>query len=78
MYEQEAAELNDAMDKYAIREEQEAEIAATIAELAFDYLDAPIERVTSRDVPMPVSKVLENEIVPREQDLLDAARRTIS
>ena len=55
-----------------------AEIAATIAELAFDYLDAPIERVTSRDVPMPVSKVLENEIVPREQDLLDAARRTIS
>ena len=55
-----------------------AEIAATIAELAFDYLDAPIEQVTSRDVPMPVSKVLENEIVPREQDLLDAARRTIS
>lgn len=49
-----------------------AEIAATITELAFDYLDAPIQRVTSADVPMPVSRVLEKEILP-DQDALLAA-----
>lgn len=53
------------------------EVAATVGELAFDDLDAPIERVTSRDVPMPVSRILETEILPGEQDILDAVKRTM-
>ena len=55
-----------------------AEVVATMSDLAFDYLDAPIERVTTKDVPMPVSRVLESEILPDEQDVLDAANRTLA
>ena len=54
-----------------------AEIAATMTELAFDYLDAPIKRVTSKDVPMPVSRVLEKEILPDQDAILDAVRACI-
>lgn len=54
-----------------------AEVAASMAELAFDHLTAPIQRVTSRDAPMPVSRTLENEILPREQDILDAVEKTL-
>jgi pyruvate dehydrogenase E1 component beta subunit len=49
-----------------------AEIAATMTEQAFDYLDAPIQRVTSKDVPMPVSRVLEKEILPSQDAILQA------
>ena len=55
-----------------------AEVVATMSELAFDDLDAPIERVATHDVPMPVSRALESEILPDEQDIIDAARRTVA
>jgi pyruvate dehydrogenase E1 component beta subunit len=43
-----------------------AEIIALINETpAFNYLDAPVERVTSVDVPMPYAKLLESAAVPK-------------
>jgi len=41
-----------------------AEVAATVAELAYDQLEAPIQRVTALDVPMPVSRPLEAQVLP--------------
>jgi pyruvate dehydrogenase E1 component subunit beta len=54
-----------------------AEIAATIAESAFDLLDAPVERVTGADVPMPYARNLELLATPTTEDVVQAARRTL-
>jgi pyruvate dehydrogenase E1 component beta subunit len=54
-----------------------AEIAAMIMEGAFDQLDAPVERVTGADVPMPYARNLELLALPQESDIIRAARRTL-
>jgi pyruvate dehydrogenase E1 component beta subunit len=54
-----------------------AELAATITEGAFDLLDAPVERVTGADVPMPYAKNLELLALPHVEDIVRAARRTL-
>ena len=54
-----------------------AEIAATITEGAFDLLDAPVERVTGADVPMPYARNLELLATPTTEDVIQAARRTL-
>lgn len=54
-----------------------AEIAATIAEGAFDALDAPIERVTGADVPMPYARNLELLALPNAEDIVRAVARTL-
>jgi pyruvate dehydrogenase E1 component beta subunit len=54
-----------------------AEIGASIAEQAFDQLDAPVERVTGQDVPMPYARGLESLAVPHESDVMDAVRRSL-
>jgi pyruvate dehydrogenase E1 component beta subunit len=54
-----------------------AEIAATITEGAFDSLDAPVERVTGADVPMPYARNLELLALPTADDIVRAARRTM-
>jgi len=41
-----------------------AEIAARVAELAYEYLDAPIRRIAAPDVPIPFSPALEQETLP--------------
>lgn len=51
-----------------------AEIAAEVAEKGFDYLDAPIVRVATMDVPTPFSKPLENYIMPTPEKIVAAAR----
>ena len=51
-----------------------AEIAATIQEHAFDYLDAPIARVNTAEVPMPYSKPLEQAALPHPEAVVQAAR----
>src|ERR687894_281617 len=51
------------------------EIAATIAEEAFEWLDAPVVRVASIDTPVPYSPPLEEYYLPQVRDVLDAARR---
>jgi 2-oxoisovalerate dehydrogenase E1 component beta subunit len=51
------------------------EIAATIAEEAFEWLDAPVIRVASIDTPVPYSPPLEEYYLPQTKDVLEAARR---
>ncbi len=50
-----------------------ANLAALIGEQAFDYLDAPIQRVSGADVPMPYSKPLEDIAYPHEPQIVAAA-----
>ena len=54
-----------------------AEIAALVQELAFDYLDAPIERVGAMDVPIPYSQPLENQVLPGPNQIVSAVRRVV-
>ncbi len=54
-----------------------AELAAAITEGAFDLLDAPVERVTGADVPMPYARNLELLALPHAEDIVRAARRTL-
>ncbi|MGE5569226.1 MAG: alpha-ketoacid dehydrogenase subunit beta [Rhodospirillales bacterium] len=51
-----------------------AEIAARIAEKAFDYLDAPIARVAAPDTPIPFSAPLEEAFLPNAAKVLEKAR----
>lgn len=55
-----------------------SEIMAIIMESeAFDYLDAPVERVTGADVPMPYSIPLEKQALPQMDDITIAIRRVV-
>lgn len=51
------------------------EITARINELAFEWLDAPILRVTAVDVPLPYSPPLEDYVLPQTADIVKAVRR---
>ena len=51
-----------------------AEIAMQVMEQAFDWLDAPIARVTGKDVPMPYAANLEAMALPQIDDIVAAAR----
>jgi pyruvate dehydrogenase E1 component beta subunit len=42
---------------------------------AFDYLDAPMERVAGADVPMPYANNLEQAAIPTAANIVSAARR---
>jgi pyruvate dehydrogenase E1 component beta subunit len=53
-----------------------ANLAALIQEQAFDWLDAPIQRVTGADVPMPYSKPLEQAAFPHEEHVVSAVLAT--
>lgn len=48
------------------------EIAAIVADEGFDYLDAPIKRVTAPDTPIPFSPVLEAAYIPSEEKIVKA------
>jgi pyruvate dehydrogenase E1 component beta subunit len=54
-----------------------AQIADTIYSQAFDYLDGPIERVASIDVPMPYAANLEKAVLPDKERVIAAARRLL-
>jgi 2-oxoisovalerate dehydrogenase E1 component beta subunit len=51
-----------------------AEIAATIAEEAFEDLDAPVKRLTAPDSPVPFSPPLEKAFIPQVEDVVAALR----
>jgi pyruvate dehydrogenase E1 component beta subunit len=53
-----------------------ANLAALIQEQAFDWLDAPVQRVSGADVPMPYSKPLEQAAMPNEDKIVDAVLAT--
>ncbi|MDP2990427.1 MAG: alpha-ketoacid dehydrogenase subunit beta [Kiritimatiellota bacterium] len=54
-----------------------SEVAAIAAEKALYYLDAPVIRVTSEDVPMPFSPVLEQRVLPSVEKIVDAVNRVM-
>jgi pyruvate dehydrogenase E1 component beta subunit len=54
-----------------------SEVAAIIQEQAFDYLDAPVERVSGAEVPAPYAKNLEQASFPNEDDVIAAVRRSL-
>jgi pyruvate dehydrogenase E1 component subunit beta len=51
-----------------------AEIAANVTEHAFDWLDAPVTRVTGKDVPMPYAANLEKLALPSIAEVVEAAK----
>lgn len=54
-----------------------AEVASVLQYEAFDWLDAPIERVGSKFAPLAFAPVMEQYVVPQQADVLDAIRRTV-
>jgi 2-oxoisovalerate dehydrogenase E1 component beta subunit len=50
------------------------EITARVSEQAFEWLDAPIRRVTARDAPLPYSAQLEDYVLPQTEDIVAAAQ----
>src|SRR5947209_10921273 len=54
-----------------------AEVAAVVQYRAFDWLDAPIERVGAKFTPLPFAPVMEEWVVPHANDVLDAILKTI-
>jgi len=54
-----------------------SEVAAIIADEAFDYLDAPIKRVATPTVPIPYSPVLEKYVLPDENKIIKAVKALI-
>jgi pyruvate dehydrogenase E1 component beta subunit len=54
-----------------------SEIAALMMEHAFDWLDAPVKRVTGKDVPMPYAANLERMALPQAEDIAAGARAVL-
>ncbi len=54
-----------------------AQVAAWLAEELFDHLDAPIQRVAAKDVPIPFSPPMEEFVIPNAGDIVDAVRRIV-
>jgi pyruvate dehydrogenase E1 component beta subunit len=54
-----------------------ANLSTLITEQAFDYLDAPVQRVTGADVHMPYSKRLEQAAIPHAEHVVSAALATL-
>jgi 2-oxoisovalerate dehydrogenase E1 component beta subunit len=50
------------------------EITARINDQAFEWLDAPVKRVTAHDVPLPYAPTLEDFVLPQTEDLVAASR----
>jgi 2-oxoisovalerate dehydrogenase E1 component beta subunit len=55
-----------------------AEIAATIAEEAFEHLDAPLRRLAAPDTPVPFSPPLEKRFIPQVEDVVEGLRELAS
>lgn len=54
-----------------------AEVAAVLQEKAFDWLDAPVERVGAKFAPLAFAPAMEQFVVPQPEDVLAAVRRTM-
>jgi pyruvate/2-oxoglutarate/acetoin dehydrogenase E1 component len=55
-----------------------AELAAVISYEAFDYLDAPVERLCTMNTPIPFAPACEKQAVPQTTDIVEAVRRTLA
>jgi pyruvate dehydrogenase E1 component beta subunit len=54
-----------------------AEIAARIYAECFDYLDAPIQRVSQKEAPLPYSAPLEKYMLPQPEDVVEAVKKVL-
>jgi pyruvate dehydrogenase E1 component subunit beta len=54
-----------------------AEIASQVYEEAFDYLDAPIQRVAQKEVPLPYNRSLEQYALPQVEDVIKAVKEVV-
>jgi pyruvate dehydrogenase E1 component beta subunit len=54
-----------------------ANLAALIQEQAFDYLDAPVQRIAGADVPMPYAKRLEQSAIPHPEHIVSAVLESL-
>jgi pyruvate dehydrogenase E1 component beta subunit len=54
-----------------------SEIAAQIQEHMFDYMDAPVKRVTAMDLPLPYAAEIELMALPNPQKVIDAVREVL-
>lgn len=54
-----------------------SEIMAQINELAFDYLDAPMVRVSAANVPVPRAEILEDQVIPNTGRIVEACRKVL-
>ena len=55
-----------------------SEVAATVAEKGFDSVDAPVVRVTGKNVPVPFSRVLEGYVLPHDEDIVAAVKKVLA
>jgi pyruvate dehydrogenase E1 component beta subunit len=55
-----------------------AEVSALLQEKAFDYLDAPILRVATEDVPLPYNRNLERQAFPQVDDVIRAVKSQLA
>ena len=54
-----------------------SEVVSEVQERAMDWLDGPVMRVGSKDVPWPYNRGLEQDILPTADDVVEAARKVI-
>lgn len=54
-----------------------SEIASRIYEEAFDYVDAPIQRVAQKEVPLPYNRTLEQLALPQVEDIIQAVKEVL-
>lgn len=54
-----------------------SEVAARIYEEAFDYIDAPIQRVAQKEVPLPYNRTLEQMALPQVEDVVKAVKEVL-
>lgn len=55
-----------------------SEVGFQVMEHCFDFLDAPIERVTQKETPLPYSKVLEKETMPTKQRVINQVNKALN
>jgi pyruvate dehydrogenase E1 component beta subunit len=54
-----------------------SEVAASIYEDAFDYIDAPIQRIAQKEVPLPYNRTLEQMAIPQVDDVIKAVKEVL-
>ncbi len=55
-----------------------AEIASQVYEQAFDYLDAPVERLAAKETPVPYARNLEKMVFPQVEDIIRASKTALA
>ncbi len=65
------------VDEDTPRASMASEFAAVIADKAFDYLDAPVKRVTGPHAPVPYNKALETAFMPQPEDVVGTVRKML-